>query len=169
MNKLYSKAQITEGVQVRCLSARNDQSLTIGKVYEVVDVEDTYFMIEDDDGDDWEIRFLDNENRFEIFTKSILNLEEGDLVVDEDSDFRMVLAVLPKMFAYSEVVGNNRVLSAEFSAEAMTFEDWITYDLAKENGWKYYPIKDEEQIEELTMDEVCKRLGKKVKIVKDKA
>ena len=85
--------------------------------------------------------------------KTFENPEVGDEYKDKDGDSRFVLGVCGRVIFLSNY--NDK----DHYPDGYTKEDLTKYD--------YTIVQDEpeEEIEEITIDEVCKRLGKKVKII----
>jgi len=105
-----------------------------------------------------------DENLTPVF-KTLNTLQVGDYVKDEDGDYKRVLAVLNRgdedglcvyvMSTYGEKDSENTSISDGV---------WNVLELKKYG----YSIEDPtpETVEELTMEEVCKALGRVVKIKK---
>ena len=87
--------------------------------------------------------------------KTIRDVEIGDIVVDKynNENKRMVLDVREKIVGLSEC------------DDFENFDCFYTFEELEKYGYK---LKDEpeEEIEELTMEELCKELGREVKIKK---
>ena len=110
---------------------------------------DYYFV---DDGDAYHIWEF-NEADLAPYEITWETLEPGVMIEDEYDDVRRVIDVLPNSFLASD----------EMNLDIT--DDWYTIALAKENGWKIIQPA-EEDIEELTVEEISKRLGKTIKVVK---
>ena len=85
--------------------------------------------------------------------RTIDDIQEGDVVVDEGGDERKVLGVCGKVYLMSGI--------CDFSK----YSNGFTIEELKTRGYK---PKDEPEpeIEEMTLAEVCKELGREVKIKK---
>lgn len=94
------------------------------------------------------------DNHLELAVKTLHNLEVGDVIVDEEGDEKMVLGVCEK--AYLMSVWNN-------------FDSYGQGHTAEELEKNNYKVKGQEETEteEMTMAELCKELGREVKIKKD--
>ena len=76
----------------------------------------------------------------------------GDEIVDAAGSEATIKETLSNSLAIQWNTGNLKYLT------------WFSLDYAKENGWK---LKDSpEEVEELTLADVCKELGRDVKIKK---
>ena len=88
------------------------------------------------------------------FNKTIRDVEIGDIIVDKyyNENKRMVLDVREK------IVGLSRDDNFE------VFNSFFTFEELEES----YKLKDEpeEEIEELTVEQICKELGRDIKIIK---
>ncbi len=89
------------------------------------------------------------------FNKTIRDVEVGDIIVNKynDENKRMVLDVREK------IIG----LSGQDNFEVFNF--FYTFEELEKYG---YELKDEpeEEVEELTVEQVCKELGRDIKIIK---
>jgi len=85
--------------------------------------------------------------------KTIRDVEIGDIIIDSEGDERMLLDV------------RERIVGLAFSHDFENFSGFSTFEELEEDGYK---LKDEpeEEVEELTMEELCKELGREVKIKK---
>jgi len=95
-------------------------------------------------------------------TKTLENLEVGDLVVETDGDYKRILAK-------GQENGELTAYLVSYSSEDKNSDDlkdassWRTAHQLKENNYK--PVTEEET-EELTVAQVCKELGRDIKIIK---
>jgi len=96
---------------------------------------------------DWEVRNLKLKN------KTMDNLEVGDVLVDEDGDEQKILGMCDMVYFLSRFNDFNKA-------------DDCPRTLAELKGMSYKLKGVEEEEEELTMDELCKELGRTVKIKK---
>lgn len=101
------------------------------------------------------------EEQLQLIGGSMIDdLQVGDLLIDERDEVKRVLAkldgvVLLSTYVYEEDLNNDDIKKAD---------DWYTDFELEETGWKKYTPGE---IEEVTMDEVCKKFGKTVKIIKE--
>lgn len=97
----------------------------------------------------------DNVTNLKPFNKTIRDVEVGDIIVNKynNENEGMVLDVREK------IVG----LSWDNNFEV--FDYFFTFEELEKDGYK---LKDEpeEEIEELTVEQVCKELGRDIKIIK---
>jgi len=92
-------------------------------------------------------------SQLKITERTLDTLQEGDVVVDCDGDERTVLGMCGRVYLMSGYDGPDY------------FNDGYTAEQLKEHDYK---IKGaEEEVEELTIEEISKRLGKTVKIVQE--
>lgn len=106
--------------------------------------------------------YLWHENELTLKEKTMEDLKAGD-VIEFDSwgntaSHRKILARVEDLFALSE--SYERGFPGEF---ATTFEEWLTLDSIKEDN---YRLPTKEVTKEMTVAEVEKLVGHKVKIVK---
>ena len=82
------------------------------------------------------------------------DMEVGDVLVNEDGDEICVLEVGEISFLRSDY--NDFLMAAR----------WYTFTETEKGGWK---LKDqvEDKVEEMTLKDVCKELGKTIKIIKE--
>ena len=95
----------------------------------------------------------DNVTNLKPLNKTIRYVEIGDIVVDKyyNENKRMVLDVREKIVALSE------------DDDFEIFDCFCTFEELEED----YKLKDEpEEVEELTVEQVCKELGRDIKIIK---
>lgn len=99
-------------------------------------------------------RFAIDQDRLELYRSTITwdNFEVGDILVNSDGDKAKILARLGDVFWRS------------------VFDDFYSYSMgltiheAKKYGWTFkQPVTEE--VEELTVEEISKRLGKTIKVV----
>ena len=86
------------------------------------------------------------------FNKTIRDVEIGDILI-RDGEEQMVLDVREKIIGLSEYYDFN------------SFCNFYTFEELERYGYK---LKDEpeEEVEELTVEQVCKELGRDIKIIK---
>lgn len=148
------------GAKVKCITVNKSHhsDMTVGEIYEVLSFDSDEFTIKDDNKDSHDFYYDDDgDSWFELVGKTLDTLEAGDIVIDDEDEEYLVIAAIGYIVA----------LSKELDLSLSTLGQWISIQRMAKEGWK---VKgEEEEVEELTMDEVCKRIGKKVKIVKDKA
>lgn len=146
------EGQVNAGDYVRCLEVDEDATddLTVGRFYKVVATDGDTMTILDDAGDEWPVSLDDDSDGiFELArNRKISDVQLGDFVLDTFGRKRRVQAVAGELFGFSA--------PGDFEEH----DGWLSFQEAE--GWRI----EEETEEELTMDEVCKRLGKRVKIVK---
>jgi len=94
----------------------------------------------------------DNVTNLKPFNKTIRDVEIGDILI-RDGDEQMVLDVREKIVGLSEY------------DDFENFDCFYTFEELEKYGYK---LKDEpeEEIEELTVEQVCKELGRDIKIIK---
>ena len=94
----------------------------------------------------------DNVTNLKPFNKTIRDVEIGDILV-RDGEEQMVLDVREKIVGLSEYYDFN------------SFCNFYTFEELEKYG---YELKDEpeEEVEELTVEQVCKELGRDIKIIK---
>jgi len=116
-------------------------------------------------GDLYSVKFNDGElddgynSDPELITKNLENLVVGD-VIEKDGHKKQVLAVLNyngQKSCYVMSRHNNYNESGSFET-AFELEDY---------GYKLVSNEPEEDVEEMTVNEVCEELGRTVKIVRD--
>ena len=93
-----------------------------------------------------------NVTNLKPFKKTIRDVEIGDILI-RDGEEQMVLDVREKIIGLSEYYDFN------------SFCNFYTFEELERYGYK---LKDEpeEKIEELTIEQVCKELGRDIKIIK---
>ena len=92
----------------------------------------------------------DSVTNLKPFNKTIRDVEIGDILI-RDGDEQMVLDVREKIVALSE------------DDDFEIFGYFCTFEELEED----YKLKDEpEEVEELTVEQVCKELGRDIKIIK---
>lgn len=118
----------------------------------IVDIWDNDFNVVDFDVIGQRRGILDES--LQLITKENMldNLKVGDILVDEDGDEAMVLEV--------GASGKTVLLSALDMFDKA--DEWETITELKRDGWK---LKDTSDIEELTVEEISKRLGRTIKVV----
>lgn len=95
--------------------------------------------------------------------KTLKTLEVGDYVKDTDGDFRKVIAVLERGSETEEAVYIISLGGGKGSNNMRVTWAYLTsYELEKRG----YTIDQPDEVSEMTVAEVCKALGKTVKIVK---
>lgn len=136
LESLEDRAYYTKGKNYRIAGVYKD-----GEVGIVNDSDCTNYFIEEQ-----------VEKHFKPAKKTFYTLEVGDVVVDEYEDERPVLEVLDNVFLVS------------FSDDKGAGGFFYTPQSAIDKGWTIKVA--EEEVEELTMQEVCKELGRTIKIKK---
>ena len=86
------------------------------------------------------------------YGKTFENIEAGDILLDNDGDETMVLATLPGV-----------VMLSDFNSFD-SINEWMLIKELKQRGWTVK--QHEEPIQEMTVADVEKLVGKKVKIIK---
>ena len=135
-----------------------DKFRVIGNsTFHVFDIGEILFLREDN-GTDSPYFFnhkLDFQSIFfsdlEPVTKTLRDMVVGDIIVDEDDKEAKVIDVLPNSFL--------RSFWGDFSQASC----WCSFEEAEEKGWKLKGC--EEEVIELTVNQVSEKLGYKVKIV----
>ena len=95
------------------------------------------------------------EHNWELVEKTWDNLEVGDMLIDHLNRKRRVLGVCGEIIFYSHIQYMDR------SSLEREFKHSIGWLKDRSNGWRI-----REEVKELTMKEVCRELGRKIKIIK---
>lgn len=90
-------------------------------------------------------------------------LEEGEILVDKDGYFIRILGKFSGT-GETELLAVSEVGEDSNSVNLKRMEEFTTVFELKEAGYK--PYHPEAEVEEVTVEEVCKRLGKTIKIIK---
>ena len=122
-----------------------------GKIVEITKIDDDYigryqYKVEGEGLKDW---FCDSE--LELFPHTIDNLEVGDVLVREDGNEQTVLGICDKVYFLSQINKPEKVTVFICTIEEIK---------------EMFTLKSSEEVEELTIAEISKRLGKTIKVVK---
>jgi hypothetical protein len=149
--KIGQILKVKEGCEGECYDFEKNK----GKFIKIAHIEDGYrtYDILDKNKEviDWCDCFKDE--HLEPITKTLRDMEVGDILVNERGSETKVLEVLINSFLMSCLSGFKNSW------------DWFTFEEAEEEGWKL-KTQEEPEVEEMTVADVCKELGREVKIIK---
>lgn len=130
-----------------------DSSMTdmLGHVYEIDEVGfDSLRILNNDKSAMWAFTF----DSVESVEKTWDDLAKSDIVIDEYDDEYTILIRIDDCVLVSDPYKHTNA------------DNWYTIHELQDEGYTIKQPIQEEKIEELTLDQVCKELGRTVKIVK---
>ena len=93
------------------------------------------------------------DHELKLVSKNLDTLEVDDFIVSNSGNKAKVLAICGKLIGIT------------YTYDVNTFNCWEIIDNLKKDGWTIFN-EQPEQIEELTVEQICKELGREIKIVK---
>ena len=154
--KIGEILKVKKGHEDKCNSYKIENGSFI-KITDIIDDDYVYAILDENKQviDSCWGCFKDED--LEPIEKTMDNLEQGDILVDEVGDKIKILGICGLAYCIS---CNNNFDKARNSL--------YTLKELKDNGYKVYQEEPEETIPEMTVEEVQEKLGHKVKIVESK-
>jgi hypothetical protein len=145
--------KVNVGQKVKVLNSDWPRVIPVDSVVKVLKVQENGAYLE---ALGYEDGLYFNYSEFEVFKPGWDTLAEGDTLYDPSGCERSVLGVVGKVIFYSYISSLD-----ELSGQK-------TNDEMQKRGWAIKGAEAEVEVEEMTVEDVCKALGKEVKIVKSK-